>query len=129
MTATYKFGQPRNVAQVFDMKHVKSVSADVLIYNGQYAGRIVANWSDNPNGSVCTAVIHVFIGPLEDIPVTTGKAGGYGYDKLSSAVHEALAKVIGPDSGIELPNFGGAGMSCVREWFAKHGYELYSVIG
>ena len=34
----------------YDLNHVKSVSALVLLFNGENAGRMVANYSDNPNG-------------------------------------------------------------------------------
>ena len=125
---SYTFTQPTNVARVYDMKHVKSVSAYALLYKGKYAGRIVANWSDNPNGSVCTAVVMIHDGPFRDMPVTTGKAGGGGYDKLSAAVHEAICKTVNKDSGLDIPDLGGAGMSAVGEWLSKHGYVMQYII-
>ena len=125
---SYTFTQPTNVARVYDMKHIKSVSAYVLMYKGKFAGRIVANWSDNPNGSVCTAVVMIFDGPLDSMPVTTGKAGGCGYDKLSAAVHEAICKTVGKDSGLVVPDLAGAGMSSVHAWLKEFGYDMHQII-
>lgn len=79
----------------YEFSHVKSVTAICLLKGGEPVGSIVANWSDNPAGTVCTATIKI------DSNVTgenlqgrylygTGKAGGYGYDKLSSAIYQAL---------------------------------------
>lgn len=84
---------------IFDFKHVKGTTAICLLNKktGCYCGRIVANWSDNPNGTVCTAQVMLFIGAptarsKEDFVNVQGKAGGYGYDKLSSAIAQALRK-------------------------------------
>jgi hypothetical protein len=110
------------------MKGVKSVSAYVLMYKGKYAGRIVANWSDNPMGSVCTAGVYIFDGPFESMPSTTGKAGGCGYDKLSAAVHEAICKTVGKDSGLVVPDLAGAGMSSVGSWLKEFDYEMHQII-
>lgn len=126
MTATYK--SCKKIAQVFDMKHVKSVSATVILIDGRVAGRIVANWSDNPAGSVCTAVVMVWAGPLRDMPVCTGKAGGCGYDKLSAAICLAIRNVLVSIDDYTMPVFDGAGMSSVHAWFKGLGYEMYDVI-
>ena len=84
---------------IFDYKHVKNTTAVCLLNKktGCYCGRIIANWSDNPNGSVCTANIQLFINAptarsKEDFVNVQGKAGGYGYDKLSAAIDQALRK-------------------------------------
>ena len=75
----------------YEMKHTQSVTAIALFYEGDYAGKIVANWSDNPAGSVCTATMGVWKGPLSYMS-GTGKAGGGGYDKLSAAIADALMR-------------------------------------
>ena len=90
---------------IFDYKHVKSTTAVCLLNakTGEYCGRIVANWSDNPSGSVCTAQVMIFGNePSEEIKATVdanqrackgpfiGKAGGYGYDKFSAAIYQSL---------------------------------------
>ena len=75
----------------YDFKHVKGTTAIALIKDGVPAGKIVANWSDNPAGSVCTATIHVNrIDGLNYHYTGTGRAAGYGYDKLSGAIYQAL---------------------------------------
>ena len=114
----------------FDCTHVRGVSAYVIIhpdYPRTVAGRIVANHSDNPNGSVCTATVHIFAGPLSACPFTTGKAGGYGYDKLSAAVQDALDRA-GWEGKPKIPPFGGDGMDAVARWFESFGYVCVSVI-
>lgn len=117
----------------YDGSHVKGVSAYVLIHpdsdrRGKIAGRIVANHSDNPAGSVCTATVHVWSGPLEPMPATTGKAGGYGYDKLSAAVHDAISRANWTDKP-KIPDFAGAGMSAAARWFESFGYVCEGIIG
>jgi hypothetical protein len=80
----------------FDMKHVKSVTAWALLYQGKEAGKIVANWSDNRYGSVCTATVVIHDGPLNPPDGYgyrgTGAAGGGGYCKFSTAVSQAVNK-------------------------------------
>lgn len=105
-------------------------------------GKIIANWSDNPNGSVCTAQVFLHIDSdkivpkqrsvdlmgtptLLDCPLI-GKAGGGGYDKLSAAICYALR-----ENTLELPpcTFDGCGMSAVSAWFLEHfDIELITVI-
>lgn len=136
----------------WDLKHVSSVTAIALLWEGKPAGKIVANWSDNPAGSVCTALVLIHEGPLASIVGdkfcgSIGKAGGYGYDKLSTAIEDALlrAKWHGgyDDKGDNLPHkvlsnegkrvidiapvMGGTGNQ--REVFERLGYTWVSVIG
>jgi hypothetical protein len=127
-TVNMKFNRPTSRKDAYDLNHVKSVSAIVVLYNGKYAGRIVANWSDNPNGSVCTATVSIWLGPLEPMPKCTGRAGGYGYDKISSAISDAINKVIDEDPDKIAPRFSGCGMTEVRKWFEQFGYELFEII-
>jgi hypothetical protein len=103
----------------YDLNHVKSVSALALLFNGENAGRMVANYSDNPNGSVCTATVTAWKGPLKDRQGMTGRAGGYGYDKLSSAVFQALRK-----SGIDTIKTDGE--TC--KMFESLGYQVIEVL-
>ncbi len=111
----------------FDCKHVKSVHAWALLHpdapNGRGAGRIVADFSDNPAGAVCTATVCVWAGPLAEMPASTGRAGGYGYCKFSAAVDEALCKA-GQDAG----DMHGRGGSAIRKWFEARGYQCIEVI-
>jgi hypothetical protein len=123
---------------VFDTKHVKSVSAIALYKDGKQAGKIVCNWSDNPAGSVCTAQVCLWEGEVSskvkkrriktefldtEIPeVMIGKAGGCGYDKRSAAISSALDK-----GGIRkyLPVEGGSGNE--RDVFEKAGFDWFEV--
>jgi hypothetical protein len=127
-TATMTFKSVNIKTNVFDLKHVKSVSAVAILYEGKPAGKIIANWSDNSNGSVCTAMVSIWLGPLGDMPRAVGRAGGYGYDKLSAAINEAISKVISEDPDKIAPKFDGCGMSAVRKWFEQFGYELFEII-
>lgn len=132
---------------IFDYKHVQSVSAYALTNDtGTIKGKIIANWSDNPAGSVCTAQVILYgIEDYECLKVKTrtvylmdektelpviliGKAGGYGYDKLSSAIASAIS-----DNCSENPycNFAGVGMcGGVDKWFKEHlNLNIVSIIG
>jgi len=107
----------------FDLKHVRSVIAAVLVYEGRMAGRVVVNCSDNPAGSVHTATVVIYEGPLAlpgDNISATDKAGGYGYCKTSSAVYGALLKLGLKDKLIELSPGNG------QHWreFEHHGYTV-----
>lgn len=105
----------------YDLNHVKSVKAWALLFNGEEAGRMVANYSDNPAGSVCTATVSAWKGPLKDRQGMTGKARGYGYGKLSSAVFQALRK-----GGIDTKN--GDGSENTRQEFELLGYQVIEVL-
>ena len=133
----------------FDGKHVMMVAVAVLVHpdsdrEGAYAGRIVANWSDNPAGSVCTATVSINSGPLAFIPNVSGKAGGYGYDKLSAAIYDALRRARDGEGeawkyayeadqekckGLDIPDFHGAGFSSVKAWLKTHGYIVIGEVG
>ena len=124
---------------IYDYKMVKGVSAIALLKAGKPVGKIVANWSDNPAGSVCTAQVMLWDGPISEqikkrqvktdflncelSVVMIGKADGYGYDKLSAAISAALR--VG---GLEklLPVEGGSGNQ--RSVFEKAGFEWVEVI-
>ena len=125
---------------IFDYKHVKSVSAIALLKDGKSAGRIVCNWSDNPAGSVCTSQVMLWDGEISgkvrtrhvkteyhdfgQLPVVMlGKAGGYGYDKRSAAISAAIR-----EGGIHefLPVESGAGAE--RSVFEKAGFTWIEVI-
>ena len=131
MTITKKpelIGSPNILTRdAHDLAHVKSVTAWALFFDGEGCGRIVANWSDNPNGSVCTATVAVWDGPLDGLPRTTGKAGGGGYCKLSAAVAEALDRVMIRPADSE--PISGRGRRAVEKFFESYGYTVFQVIG
>ena len=106
----------------FDLNHVKSVKAWALTFKGEMAGRIVANYSDNPAGSVCVASAGFWGGPFKDKEHSTGRAGGYGYDKFSAAVSEALHKI-----GV-VNELDGRGDSSVKNFLESKGYKVLEVI-
>ena len=79
-----------------DMKGPRMTSVFVVLQDSKIVGRIIANHSDNPAGSVCTATVWA---PCMETGegsqsrcCATGTAGGYGYDKLSAAIYEALGR-------------------------------------
>lgn len=130
---------------IFDYSHVKSVKAYILTDDANnMMGKIIANFSDNPAGSVCTAQIIIWSdsnfglkpkikhytseflkGQTFNAPLI-GKAGGYGYDKFSSAVASAIRNNCTEYPAID---FDGAGDGKVREWFKQHlNLNLVSVI-
>ena len=123
---------------IFDYSHVKSVSAWALLdkTTKEPRGKIIANWSDNPNGSVCTVQV-IFFDDTEKLGLKTaprkhfktlapliGKAGGSGYCKFSSAVYEALRPVL---HGTEKP-IAGVGEGAVRDFLDTIGLEAFIVI-
>ena len=115
----------------FDFNHVKSVKAWALTFKGEMAGRIVANYSDNPAGSVCVASAGFWGGPFKDKEHSTGRAGGYGYDKFSAAVSEALHKigVVNELDGRWLKsNALFIGDSSVKNFLEAKGYKVLEVI-
>ena len=114
------------------MKHCAGSTARAILFEGKPAGRLIANWSDNRAGAVCSASVVLWAGPLKDArhPKTgkefnygnIGKAGGYGYDKLSEAVWQCFnnagieTKVVRPANGL------------TDEEFVAWGYEIFSIL-
>lgn len=112
----------------FDCKHVKSVHAWALMHPDtsrpmEMAGKIIADFSDCRSGSVCTASIYIWTGPLKQDGGTTGKASGYGYDKFSAAVSDALNR-----AEIKHSDMAGVGESAIRKFFESHGYTCIEVL-
>lgn len=120
---------------IFDYKHVKGTTAICLLNakTNEYCGRIVANWSDNPAGSVCSAAVLLYGNSPIKLPETgaidcgecvnrIGTAGSYGYDKLSQAIWGSL-KAQGPDKIIEVRPASGN----QREAFEKAGFVYIEV--
>lgn len=116
---------------VTDFAHVANTTAKALIFDGKPAGRIIANWSDNPAGSVCSASVIIWGGPLAGVkhPKTgkelnytnIGKAGGYGYDKLSQAVWQCLT-----NAGVQTEKVK-PGNGLTDEEFTARGYIVFTV--
>jgi hypothetical protein len=114
-----------------EFKHVAGTTAKAILFEGKPAGRLIANYSDNPNGTVCTASVIIWAGPLKEAkhPKTgkqfdygnTGKAGGYGYDKLSQAVWQCFENV-----GIETIRVKPANGQTDEEFTAR-GYVIFDI--
>ena len=111
--------------RVTDMKGPQHTTAWALLFNGKFAGKLIANWSDNRN---CTGSVLIWAGPLDmkenkgfDFSII-GRAGGYGYDKLSQVVWQCFeksgvkAKVVRPANGES------------RAEFEHWGYEVCEII-
>jgi hypothetical protein len=117
---------------VKEMKHCAGATAKAILFEGHPAGRLIANWSDNPAGTVCSASVVIWKGPLKDAkhPKTgkefnygnVGKAGGYGYDKLSQAVWQCFN-----NAGVEAKKVRPAN-SLTSEEFESWGYVIFDVL-
>lgn len=117
--------------RVTEMQGPANTNAWALIFAGKPAGKMVANWSNNPNGTVCSASVYIWAGPLDlkdqkgkfkfDYG-TVGKAGGYGYDKLSQAVWQCFEKVGIPTKEVKPAN------GRTRDEFEAWGYTVIEVI-
>jgi len=122
---------------IFDYKHVKSVSVYILQdkTTNEIRGKIISNFSDNPNGSVCTTQIITYDFLTGNDPEfdngllvlnnpCIGKAGGYGYDKRSTALASALRKQD------IYTTFSGRGIESAecREFFDNYNLEIISIL-
>lgn len=61
----------------------REVTAQALLFNGQPVGRIVIKY-----GNAATAFVQIW-----GAPMATARATGYGYDKASAAVMDAIGKL------------------------------------
>ena len=95
----------------------------VMLQDGKVAGRIITAWPNDGAGRVKVAVM-AWEGVLKDYNAMLGQAGGYGYDKESSAIQDAFDR-HGFTTGQDL---SGRGMSTVGEYFAGLGYQLERVL-
>ena len=107
----------------YDQKHVLGVRAYCLMLGNELGGKLVANYSDNANGSVITATLSIYRGPLVDCG-GTAQAGGGGYDKLASCV----SQIVGKNA---LAHSSGWDTKCDSDWetlFDAIGYKVYPII-
>ena len=114
-----------------EFKFVSGTTAKAILFDGKPAGRLIANWSDSRAGSVCSASVIIWAGPLKDSkhPKTgkelnygnIGKAGGYGYDKLSQAVWQCFN-----NAGVETVAVKPANGRTDEE-FTERGYVIFDI--
>lgn len=101
----------------YDLEHVKSVTAWALMFEGEYAGRMIAN-----HGKAVTVTLVVWAGPLQAI-CATGRAAGYGYDKLSGALWDAFNR-----HGVFKAEVVEHGNGRSEEEFTSRGYTVLRVL-
>ncbi|MEI6478548.1 MAG: hypothetical protein WCO52_06190 [bacterium] len=105
----------------FDLPAVRQVSAWVICHEGDCVGKILVAYPKDGAGIV-RAFVTIWSGPLQQDGRMTGKAKGYGWDKTSGAVDDALGNLT---NGLDL---SGRGMGAITSFFESHGYSLWSVI-
>lgn len=111
-------------------KHVKSVTAWGLLFQGEQVGFVVADYSD---AGVVTLTINVWNSeaPLYVGEARHGQAGGGGYDKFSGAFDDAIrAKKQGNKMPMdaEAPDMHGTGKESVRSYLEGKGFKVIEVI-
>jgi hypothetical protein len=121
-TTTTTTKERKKMKDARKMKGPQNTTAWALLKNGHLAGRFVANWSDNPNGTVCTVWFALYGFDNNPTIIGKGRAGGYGYDKLSAATYQAL-KAAGITPQVVQPANG-----LTRKEFEAMGYEVAEVI-
>jgi hypothetical protein len=112
-----------------------------LLYLGDdpdHCGRIVTAYTvrEAPSGGyTCYATVYVDRGPLEFNETTTGKAGGGGYDKQSTAIADAFNRALpdmvwpnGDNRPMPYPPFDGAGVSAMRRYLETFGYRVVQAL-
>ena len=105
-----------------ELKFCSGTTAWALLYQGKYAGKVIANWSDNPAGATCSASVVIWDGPLEPNEQLSysnvGRSQGYGYDKLDSSIRKCLFA-----AGVDIPTDIES-----RSWLEKQGYYICEVL-
>lgn len=108
---------------IFDHPCVKRVSCWILLKDGAMTGRIIVAYPNDGAGTV-RAMVGAWSGPLAEFDAMHGQAGGYGYDKTSAAVCDALTRAKVPD----VPAFDGRGRNAMEDYFRSIGYQIESVM-
>jgi len=102
---------------------VSRVAAYALLEDGQVVGRVIVAFP-NDGAGIVRASVSAFSGTLAAYDRMNGSAGGYGYDKRTTAVWDALNRAGVPN----LPDFGGRGEGTLIEAFKGLGYQLESIL-
>ena len=92
-----------------------------ICHKGDIVGKILAAF---PNDGAGTLRVSVWIwqGDLQSDEPRHGKAKGYGYDKISHAIHDAF---FGTPN---LPDFAGRGMGAVEYFLEDFEYSLFRLV-
>ena len=102
---------------------VSRVAAYALMLDGDIVGRVIVAFP-NDGAGIVRASVAAFQGPLAAFDRMNGSAGGYGYDKRTTAVWDALNRAGVPN----LRDFGGRGEGTMIEAFKELGYRLESIL-
>ena len=94
-----------------------------LLFDGKYCGKIIIAWPKDGAGQV-KAMVSAYDGTFKGFGIMRGNAGGYGYDKGSAAVHDALLRANVPD----VPDLNGRGMGSVIVYLGSIGYKVLDVL-
>lgn len=112
----------------YDYAHVKMSTAKAILFKGEYAGKIVCNWTDNPAGTGCIMTLNFWKGPIAKwmkgtITVREG-SGSSGYDKLSAAFESCIRKM--DKAPKDRPSLSSGDINSFLE---HYGYVVCTVIG
>lgn len=107
---------------IFRLAGPSRTSVWAILHGGEIAGRIITAWPGDGMG-LTKCAIHLWRGPLGNLPALQGQAGGYGSCKESAAVDDAMDR-----AGVDHPDMHGAGMSTVAEWFESKGYTIRQLL-
>lgn len=128
---------------IYDFAAVKSVRAWVLVHPSEplrRAGTFIAHYSD---GGTCTVQLYLDLSLIKPDDLQTlgltvgdsgswvtfkGKAGGYGYDKLSGALVDALRNGGVPHTGYSAFGLEHANGE-TRRFFERLGFTVLEAIG
>jgi hypothetical protein len=100
------------------LKHFDNFQGCLLFKDGKYFGKILAYWTKTNIGRTCHAYMLIGDGNAETF-IGYGKAGGYGYDKYSAAIYEALQ-----GSGYHVT----FGRGKVQQELEEQGLTIYNLI-
>lgn len=92
-----------------------------ISYHGDIVGKILAAFPADGAGTLRVS-IWIWDGELQAEAPRHGKANGYGYDKISHAIHNAFHGTP------ELPDFDGRGMGAVESFFESYEYSLFRLV-
>ena len=108
-----------------ELKFCSGTTAWALLYQGKYAGKVIANWSDNPAGSTCSASVVIWEGPLKSDKFNEqniGRCGGMNWFKWAEAIVQCF-----DNAGIKIKTDVFENTDVEKE-FVAWGYEICEVL-